>query len=86
MTREEEIKNKADELTLYLEGYIGTSPHSREAISEYFIEMAKWADEHPRKGLVDIEKALNWLKEQKEMVGVSFQDDFYERFKKAMEE
>ena len=33
-----------------------------------------------------IEKACEWLKEQKEMVGISFQDDFIERFKKAMEE
>lgn len=47
---------------------------------------ASWADERPRKGLVDVEKVCEWLKEQKEMVGVSFQDDFYERFRKAMEE
>ena len=44
------------------------------------IEGAEWADK------TMIEKALNWLKEQKEMVGVSFQDEFYERFKQAMEE
>ena len=32
-----------------------------------------------------IEKACNWLREQKEMIGVSFQEDFIERFKQAME-
>jgi hypothetical protein len=32
-----------------------------------------------------IEKAINWLKEQKEMVGISFQEDFIERFKNYME-
>lgn len=33
-----------------------------------------------------IEKACNWLREQKEMIGISFQEDFIERFKIAMEE
>lgn len=32
-----------------------------------------------------IEKACNWLREQKEMIGISFQEDFIERFKIAME-
>jgi hypothetical protein len=32
------------------------------------------------------EKAISWLKEQEEMVGISFQEDFIERFKKYMEE
>lgn len=31
-----------------------------------------------------IDKACEWLHEQKEMVGVSFAEDFYDRFKKAM--
>ncbi len=31
-----------------------------------------------------IEKAISWLKEQDEMIGVSFQDDFLERFKNYM--
>lgn len=33
-----------------------------------------------------IEKACEWLREQEEMVGVSFQEDFLERFKNYMEE
>lgn len=32
-----------------------------------------------------IEKACNWFREQKEMIGISFQEDFIERFKIAME-
>ena len=32
------------------------------------------------------EDAVEWLKEQEEMVGISFQQDFIERFKKAMED
>lgn len=31
-----------------------------------------------------IEKAATWLREQEEMVGVSFQEDFIERFKDYM--
>ena len=31
-----------------------------------------------------IEKAISWLKEQDEMIGVSFQEDFLERFKNYM--
>ena len=31
-----------------------------------------------------IEKACNWLREQKEMIDISFQEDFIERFKMAM--
>ena len=37
-------KEKAIELALKLEGEIGTSPHSRQAIEETFIEMAEWKD------------------------------------------
>ena len=33
-----------------------------------------------------IENACKWLKEQDEYIGISFQEDFIERFKKAMEE
>lgn len=33
-----------------------------------------------------IEKACEWLRQQEEMIGVSFEEDFIERFKKEMEE
>lgn len=33
-----------------------------------------------------IEKAVEWLKGQKEMVGISFEEDFLERYKQAMKE
>lgn len=31
-----------------------------------------------------IDKAISWLKEQDEIIGVSFQEDFLERFKNYM--
>lgn len=37
-------KEKALELAIKLEGEIGTSPHSRLAIEEAFLEMAAWKD------------------------------------------
>lgn len=42
------------------------------------------AIEYGRKMAFD--KTVEWLKEQDEMIGISFQQDFIERFKKAMEE
>jgi hypothetical protein len=33
------------------------------AKSKGFIDGAKWADEHPREGLVDIEKVCEWWSE-----------------------
>lgn len=33
---------------------------------------------------VFIEKACKWLKEQDEMIGISFTEDFLERFRKYM--
>ena len=44
------------------------------------VEAAEWADR------TMIEKACEWLMQQEEMIGISFENDFIERFKKAMEE
>lgn len=62
---------------------------------------AKWADENPQ-GMAKmrkdyellfllkkkelIEKACEWIIHQEEMIGISFENDFIERFKKAMDE
>jgi hypothetical protein len=43
-----------------------------------FIRGAKWQEAQM------IGKACDWLKEQDEMVGVSFEEDFIERFKNYM--
>ena len=66
------------------------------------IEGIEWADNHPisngkellyvaqktaeRTRKEDIRKACEWLRHQEEMIGISFEDDFIERFKKALEE
>lgn len=57
-------KQKSSELTIKLEGEIGTSPHSRQAIEEAFIEMAEWKDEQfedtKDEIKVDAKKELAW--------------------------
>ena len=65
---------------------------------KYFIEKAfkagaEWADEHPKEGLVSIDKAYKWIKENFEnYVGVDvseydiYDDEFADDFRKAMEE
>lgn len=59
-----------------LNGYISTFEETMKAVQAYNAYKEKqW-----------IEKACNWLREQKEMIGISFQEDFIERFKIAMEE
>ena len=78
MTREEE------EIALAFNDYRDALKLSTFGDFEYidiqgaFEEGAKWAD------VKMIENACNWLREQKEMIGISFQEDFIERFKMAM--
>ena len=62
MTRKEEIHKKAIELVdkKYQDLGIKTTHECSVAACQ---EMAEWADSHPRKGLVDIEKVCDWLKE-----------------------
>ena len=49
-----------------------------------FTEKAKGNDIEYTRTDAFIEKAISWLKEQNEMIGVSFQEDFLERFKDYM--
>ena len=74
MTRKEEIKKESKNRYPYIKGLLQTSAHQ-----EIFMEGAKWADK------TMIKKACEWFLHQEEMIGISFEDDFIERFKKAME-
>ena len=57
MTREEEILEYANTF----KGKGMESEELKEIIRLAIIDGATWADENPRKGLVDIEKACEWL-------------------------
>lgn len=64
----------------------------RQCNREVFIMGAEWADEHPRKGLVDIDKVCNWLSEHfyddefMKFYDIVDSDSVIEGLRKAMEE
>lgn len=64
MTREEEKQEKARELAIKYCKDI--DPHGKEVYNIgcaiACCEMADWADQHPRKGLVDIDKIASFIK------------------------
>ena len=72
MTREEYICEASKAYSEY--------EYNKTDYENGFINGAKWADE------TMIENACKWLIEQKEMIGISFQEDFIERFKMAMKQ
>ena len=57
MARKEQINIAAKNKYPYIKGLPQSSSH--QAI---FIEGAEWADENPKEGLVDINKAREWVK------------------------
>lgn len=72
MTREQQIQNYAYNNCI-------TEDVDDNSYS-LIVDAIKWADE------TMIKKACKWLLCQEEMIGISFEDDFIECFKKAMEE
>ena len=91
MTRTEEIKDFA----IKRFGNEGNESQFMLSKIQACIVGAKWADEHPKEGLVSIDKACKWIEEYLfEVVGLP--DDWVrdstnmlngeERFRKAMEE
>ena len=97
MTREEEIYKAAEEFAF---SHKTETSDFHDAINDFYYG-AKWADEN-QPGMAKmrkdyeflfmlkkkelIEKACEWIIHQEEMIGISFENDFIERFKKAMEE
>lgn len=60
MTREEEIKKA--EVEYFNETYFDGCDYVGEvAKTAAFIAGAKWADEHPKDGLVNLDKVCEWL-------------------------
>lgn len=87
MTREEDFKE---------EGRIAVNKYARElgdytfgegSMVEMFIQGAIYADQHPRKGLVDIEKACTYLESVfKQLAGYYSGAEYTDAFRKAMED
>ena len=80
MTRHEEILEYAN--TFKGEGT--EREELEEVIRLAIIDGALWADEHPRKGLVDVERACEWMNKHARGFILTFKD--IKDFRKAMEE
>ena len=67
MSREEEIEQQAKSLYYHFciretcEGEDNCTNCLHGKVIEPLVTMAKWADKHPREGLVDVEKVCNWI-------------------------
>lgn len=97
MTREEQIKQKAHEISQMCfpdSQNIWARPNiEAQCVRSACCEMVKWADENPKEGLVSLDKVCKYLKNNIHKFG-SEQDKsweqqieiFIENFKKAMEE
>lgn len=77
MTREEQIRQVARK---YFDDYMDGLKGEVITVEQTFEDAAKWADK------TMVEKACKWLLSQEEMIGISLENEFIERFKKAMEE
>lgn len=100
MTREERIEQKAKELGQNCfpdERNIWARENvEAKCVEHAFIYGAKWADEHPKEGLVSIDKVCEWLREnidaysyvtikENSIPEIVLTADFEHRFRKAME-
>lgn len=79
MKREEEIQIRAEQEY----NWFGDTGDVKGA----FISGAKWADQHPRKGLVDIEKVIEYMKKNSRFNYLLETDyEVLEDLRKAMED
>ena len=78
MTRDEEIKLVAE---------CAVTDEKYNEFKEGVIWGAKWADKNPKKGLISIDKACEWLESAiRPYAGYNNTVDIIESFRKAMEE
>jgi len=91
MTRKEEILQAADKY-IHKRVYEEDCGRTGDTFSA-FIEGSEWANSHPRKGLVDIDKVCEWIKEYGNAYITATEEDGYyldrdliSDLKKSMEE
>lgn len=91
MTRGEEINKKAYEISQRCfpdSQNIWARPNiEAQLVQSACCEMAKWADENPKKGLISIDKVCELLK--KHIIMRGYEDvkiEWIEQFRKIMEE
>lgn len=93
MSREEEIEQQAKSLYYHFciretcEGEDNCTNCLHGKVIEPLVTMAKWADKHPREGLVDVEKVCNWISVYFEKsIDKITMDYILAMFRKAMED
>ena len=96
MIREEIEKERQYQLTdAAIDYYRKEYPHYDEEmlgeIVDAFEEGAKWADEHPKEGMVSLDKVCKWLQTNthffvSDITGDINENRLIQEFKKAMEE
>lgn len=87
MTKEE-MEKKAKEIAESFRTARCFSKHPSDIAYNAAIEMANWADQHPREGLWDKEKVIGWLMNNINNYLVKGRDIdlIYEDLRKAMED
>lgn len=92
MTREEQIIEAGIDYTMSVRPMCIGGINFEKEIKEFnrnksFEEGAKWADEHPKEGLVSIEKAAEWVKNSfKGTLGEVLAENIKQEFIKTMTE
>jgi len=88
LSRKEEIEKKVEEIAESFRTARFFSRHPSDIAYSAAIEMAEWADQHPRKGLWDAEKVIGWLMNNINNYLIKDRDIdlIYEDLRKAMNE
>ena len=85
MRREKQIIKVAERLIDPYEMFIDWE--YERGLKEGFVKGAKWADANPKKGMVNIDQACEWLESAiRPYAGYNDTVDIIESFRKAMEE
>lgn len=88
MTREDEIRSAASDHRDWV--CCGFIDFVADARSDSFSEGAEWADKHPRKGLISIDKVEKYLREHiilyARATTLDQQKEWFDNFRKVMEE
>lgn len=76
--RKKEIETQIDKMLLFY--------HGTKCFKDYLLEMAEWADEHPQKGLISLDRACEYLESVfTSLTGYYSGAEHTDDFRKAME-
>ena len=86
MTREEITNSRAYQASKAALEYYNEHHHDKDIdLTDAFEEGVKWADENPKKGLVDIDEVCEWLNDHLDDYGHDYYDYLIADLRKKME-